>query len=173
MIRHVLHRVLDHPFQQRRTLRVCVECELQPLAHKVAFADKRCGNVRADRTTAGLPGQRSDEWFESGIRLRPVRTAHVGHDHADASRREPKRFGDLGSDEKPRPRPRKPHAPGLDDLAGRLSDRLETRVKIDLGKSKGKITVRMPPAFEKMIRAFRTCAVAFCNDTTCDGPASG
>ena len=36
---------------------------------------------------------------------------------------------------------RKPEAPGLVDLADRLSDRLETRVKVDLGKSKGKITV--------------------------------
>ncbi|PVG84127.1 chromosome partitioning protein ParB [Nocardioides gansuensis] len=35
----------------------------------------------------------------------------------------------------------KPVAPGLTDLAERLSDRLETRVKIDLGKSKGKVTV--------------------------------
>ncbi len=36
---------------------------------------------------------------------------------------------------------KKPVAPGLSDLAERLSDRLETRVKVDLGKSKGKITV--------------------------------
>ena len=36
---------------------------------------------------------------------------------------------------------RKPFAPGLGELAERLSDRLETRVKVDLGKSKGKITV--------------------------------
>lgn len=36
---------------------------------------------------------------------------------------------------------RKPIAPGLTDLAGRLSDRLETRVKVELGRSKGKITV--------------------------------
>ncbi|MBL0746618.1 ParB/RepB/Spo0J family partition protein [Nocardioides baculatus] len=35
----------------------------------------------------------------------------------------------------------KPVAPGLTDLADRLSDRLETRVKVDLGKAKGKITV--------------------------------
>jgi ParB family chromosome partitioning protein len=36
---------------------------------------------------------------------------------------------------------RKPTAPGLTDLAERLSDRLETRVKVDLGRAKGKITV--------------------------------
>jgi ParB family chromosome partitioning protein len=36
---------------------------------------------------------------------------------------------------------RRPKAPGLVDLADRLSDRLETRVKIDLGRTKGKITV--------------------------------
>ena len=36
---------------------------------------------------------------------------------------------------------RRPTAPGLADLAERLSDRLETRVKVDLGRSKGKITV--------------------------------
>ena len=36
---------------------------------------------------------------------------------------------------------KKPVAPGLDELGERLSDRLETRVKVDLGKAKGKITV--------------------------------
>ncbi|WP_134765812.1 ParB/RepB/Spo0J family partition protein [Nocardioides sp. 1609] len=35
----------------------------------------------------------------------------------------------------------RPVAPGLADLAERLSDRLETRVKVDLGQRKGKITV--------------------------------
>ena len=35
----------------------------------------------------------------------------------------------------------RPVAPGLADLSERLSDRLETRVKIDLGKAKGRITV--------------------------------
>ena len=33
------------------------------------------------------------------------------------------------------------HAPKLADLAGRLSERFDTRVRVDLGRSKGKITV--------------------------------
>ncbi|QIX28508.1 ParB/RepB/Spo0J family partition protein [Nocardioides sp. JQ2195] len=41
----------------------------------------------------------------------------------------------------PRTQRSKPSAPGLSELADRLSDRLETRVKVDLGRSKGKITV--------------------------------
>jgi len=40
-----------------------------------------------------------------------------------------------------RPRGKKPVAPGLVDLSNRLSERFETRVKVDLGKSKGRITV--------------------------------
>jgi ParB family chromosome partitioning protein len=41
----------------------------------------------------------------------------------------------------PRVTRRKPVAPGLADLAERLSDRFETRVKVDLGRSKGRISV--------------------------------
>ena len=48
--------------------------------------------------------------------------------------------GDTGSTS-PRVTRRRPTAPGLADLAERLSDRLEPRVKVDLGKSKGRITV--------------------------------
>jgi ParB family transcriptional regulator, chromosome partitioning protein len=61
--------------------------------------------------------------------------------------------GDLGPGEKPRPRTRKPHAPALDDLAGRLSDRLETRVKVALGKTKGRITVEFAsiPDLERIV----------------------
>ncbi|MFI2662051.1 ParB/RepB/Spo0J family partition protein [Micromonospora carbonacea] len=33
------------------------------------------------------------------------------------------------------------HAPALTDLADRLSDRFDTRVKVDIGRSKGKITI--------------------------------
>lgn len=35
----------------------------------------------------------------------------------------------------------KPHAPALSDLADRLSDRFDTRVKVDIGRSKGKIVI--------------------------------
>ena len=44
-------------------------------------------------------------------------------------------------DAQPVVRRRKPTAPGLADLAERLSDRLETRVKVDLGQHKGRITI--------------------------------
>ncbi len=35
----------------------------------------------------------------------------------------------------------RPHAPALSDLADRLSDRFDTRVKVDIGRSKGKIVI--------------------------------
>lgn len=49
----------------------------------------------------------------------------------------------VGDHDRPGPRTRrsKPAAPGLGDIAERLSDRLETRVKVDMGRSKGKISV--------------------------------
>jgi len=51
----------------------------------------------------------------------------------------------LGGDEEPRARRAQPRPgdknPMLDDIAARLADRLDTRVKIALGKSKGRVTV--------------------------------
>jgi ParB family transcriptional regulator, chromosome partitioning protein len=49
----------------------------------------------------------------------------------------------VGSRESTEPavRRNRPTAPGLADLAERLSDRFETRVKVDLGQRKGRITV--------------------------------
>jgi ParB family chromosome partitioning protein len=49
--------------------------------------------------------------------------------------------GDLGVHTTQRTARPRPSAPGLSEIADRLSDRLETRVKVDLGRSKGKITV--------------------------------
>jgi ParB family chromosome partitioning protein len=63
--------------------------------------------------------------------------------------------GDVGDGgDKPGPRRKKPTAPALADLAERLSDRLETRVKVDLGKSKGKITVEFAsiPDLERIVQ---------------------
>jgi ParB family chromosome partitioning protein len=50
-------------------------------------------------------------------------------------------LGETGSSRVRRVPRATPTAPGLVELADRLSDRLETRVKVDLGRSKGKITV--------------------------------
>jgi ParB family chromosome partitioning protein len=48
----------------------------------------------------------------------------------------------LGPDERARVRPRPTmQAPGMVDLAERLSDRLETRVRVQLGKRKGKVLI--------------------------------
>lgn len=44
-------------------------------------------------------------------------------------------------DATPRARGKRPVAPGLADIADRLSDRFETRVKVDMGRSKGKVTI--------------------------------
>jgi len=49
--------------------------------------------------------------------------------------------GDTGAAGPRRATRAKPTAPGLAELADRLSDRFETRVKIDLGRAKGKVTV--------------------------------
>lgn len=48
---------------------------------------------------------------------------------------------DAGSGETVRFKARKPSAPGLAELNDRLSDRLDTRVKITLGKSKGTVAI--------------------------------
>jgi ParB family transcriptional regulator, chromosome partitioning protein len=48
---------------------------------------------------------------------------------------------DAPDERAPRQAPLRATAPGLDDLAGKLSDRFETRVKVELGQRKGKIIV--------------------------------
>ncbi len=47
---------------------------------------------------------------------------------------------DTGAEQRSRPRP-VPQAPGVADLADRLSDRLDTRVKVQLGRRKGKVLI--------------------------------
>jgi ParB family chromosome partitioning protein len=62
--------------------------------------------------------------------------------------------GDLGSDAV-RPRRAKPSSPALDDLAARLSDLYDTRVKIGLGRAKGKIAIEFAslPDLERIVSA--------------------
>jgi len=61
--------------------------------------------------------------------------------------------GDLGSGAPVPARRSRPTAPALGDLAARLSDRLETRVRVDLGKRKGRITVEFAslPDLERIV----------------------
>jgi ParB family chromosome partitioning protein len=50
-------------------------------------------------------------------------------------------LGSSQEDPAPRARNRRPVPQGLVELADRLSDRFETRVKVDMGRSKGKVTI--------------------------------
>lgn len=65
----------------------------------------------------------------------------------------------LSTDEAPRKRAapvgRQPVAPGLRHLADRLSDRFETRVKVELGRHKGKIVVEFASLddLERIVKA--------------------
>lgn len=49
--------------------------------------------------------------------------------------------GGNGKQKKPKQRQSKLQAPGLQDLADRLSDRLDTRVKVEMGKRKGVVNI--------------------------------
>ncbi|MGN6332889.1 MAG: ParB/RepB/Spo0J family partition protein [Motilibacteraceae bacterium] len=62
-------------------------------------------------------------------------------------------LGDVPGAPAPRPRGRKPVAPALQDLAARLGDRFETRVKVDLGRNRGKITIEFAsiPDLERIV----------------------
>jgi len=49
--------------------------------------------------------------------------------------------GETGDGKTTRAARAKPVAPGLAEISDRLGDRLETRVKVDLGRAKGKVTI--------------------------------
>jgi len=60
---------------------------------------------------------------------------------------------------RPKPAPRKAiQAPGLQDLADSLSDRFDTRVKVELGKRKGRIVVEFGSVddLERIVELMRT-----------------
>ena len=61
--------------------------------------------------------------------------------------------GELGEDKVATPRRAKSTAPAVTDLADRLSDLYETRVKVDLGRTKGRITIEFAslPDLERIV----------------------
>ena len=67
----------------------------------------------------------------------------------------------LAEPEKPTRRRARPHPrrPGLNDVASRLSERLETRVKVEMGRSKGRITVEFA-SFDDLERIVTAMAPA-------------
>jgi ParB family transcriptional regulator, chromosome partitioning protein len=76
----------------------------------------------------------------------------------------------LGGDPEPAARPtptRRPVAPRLADLAAVLSERLDTRVKVDLGQRKGKVTIEFATIddLERIVGTIAPDAVAHLGDT--------
>ncbi len=61
--------------------------------------------------------------------------------------------GELGEERTTRTRRATPTAPAVTDLAARLSDLFDTRVKVDLGRSKGRITIEFAslPDLERIV----------------------
>ena len=78
---------------------------------------------------AGVQDRLASKVVSEGISVRGLEEIVAVGDHGDAD------------DEGPRVRASRPSAPGLSELGDRLSDRLDTRVKVALGRSKGRITI--------------------------------
>ena len=102
------------------------------MQRRVAAGVLSAGHARA---LLGLDDATAQEELAHADRGRgPVGTGDRGAGLAGARRRR-------GEEGAPPKRRAKPHAPALTDLADRLSDRFDTRVKVDIGRSKGKITI--------------------------------
>ena len=147
-----LHRSRLNPLEEAAAYQQLLDdfgCTHEELAGRIGRAARRsatrCG-------CSALPGRAAP-----GRRRRAVRRARAGparrrqRRHPGPARRPGRGRGHLGArprgdrgGRRPRLRVRpparrnKPTAPALADLAARLSDRLETRVKVDLGKSRAR-----------------------------------
>ncbi|MGC4894283.1 ParB/RepB/Spo0J family partition protein [Micromonospora sp. DT31] len=102
-----------------------------PVQRRVAAGVLSAGHARAllSLDDSGAQEQLAERIVKEGISVRGTEelvhlTLSDGVAKAPAAKRRPK-----------------PHAPALSDLADRLSDRFDTRVKVDIGRSKGKITI--------------------------------
>jgi ParB family chromosome partitioning protein len=101
-----------------------------PVARRVAAGVLSAGHARALLALPDAAGMErvAQRIVAEGLSVRTVEElVAIGEDGAPSNRRTA-----------PRPGSRRPQ---LDDLAADLSDRLETRVRIALGKSKGRLTV--------------------------------
>ena len=99
---------------------------------RVAAGVLSAGHARA---ILGLPSPETQEAMAErvvaeGLSVRGVEEAvHLAHGRGD------------GGDDPPARRSKRPVPARLVELGDRLADRLETRVKLDLGKSRGKMTI--------------------------------
>jgi ParB family chromosome partitioning protein len=103
-----------------------------PVQRRVAAGVLSAGHARA---ILGLPSPEAQETMAArvvaeGMSVRAVEEA-VQLALADAPEEE----------KAPRARNRRPVPQGLAELADRLSDRFETRVKVDMGRARGKVTI--------------------------------
>ncbi len=103
-----------------------------PVQRRVA-AGRAVGRPRPGAARPGRRARRRRSWRRASSRRdcrygRPRSSSRWRSPTVRRSRRLPKRRA-------------KPHAPALVDLADRLSDRFDTRVKVDIGRNKGKITI--------------------------------
>jgi ParB family chromosome partitioning protein len=101
-----------------------------PVQRRVAAGVLSAGHAR---TLLGIPDEQTQD-----------RLAHrvVAEGISVRALEEMVAIGDVGTDQTAsRQRQNRPVAPALTDLAERLSERFETRVKVDIGRHKGRITV--------------------------------
>jgi ParB family chromosome partitioning protein len=103
-----------------------------PVQRRVAAGVLSAGHARA---LLGLPGPDEQDALAQRIVAEGLSVRATEELVALAATRKPV------ADPDPPKRRAKPHAPALTELADRLSDRFDTRVKVDIGKSKGKITI--------------------------------
>ena len=77
-------------------------------------------------------------------------------------------------DGQPVTRPRRPVAPALVDLADRLSERFETRVKVELGKRRGRITVEFGSIddLERIVSMMDPAPVVAAGTSAVDAPTA-
>ena len=111
-----------------------------PVQRRVAAGVLSAGHARA---ILGLPTPAAQEVMATRVVAEgmSVRSVEEAVQLAQSARAAEESDGVDGDDPGPRVRARPPVPARLAEVADRLSDRLETRVKVDLGRAKGKVTI--------------------------------